>query len=928
MYDEYNALIKNGTWLLVSSSAGVNMVRSMWLFKHKFHADGTLSRYKARLIASGSSQQLGVDFDETFSPVVKPTTVRTILSLVVSCKWHIYQFDVKNAFLNGDLSETVYVHQPTGFVDNLGLLVMPYEVDFIIVVVIPHCLSIDKIISPLNKEFDMTDLGTLNNFLGISADHTPIVQQIFLYMHDPRETHFAALKRILRYVRGTMDFGLHLYVSATTSLVCYTDADSTGFPSTRRSTSGYCVFLEDNILSWSAKRQHTISRSSAEAEYRGVANVVVETAWVRNLLRELHSPLMTATLFTVITLPSALFEDFRSSSSIRHPPALTVKDNTEKDKIRAKTGQNQEQMESVEKSKVKPDKVKAQECSSCGALYTTDYCCSNESLEDKIIYDLDKTPDLSQRPLQKCPKCENPVDGQYCQGCALLRKKFKEDMFTYCIENGILQDSSEPSNNNTNVVNALQEPFVVKQDPGYNCLPKVSIIPNLEPSNNQTIDESPQTLPSFDPTCYSEDGNSLTYDSTSNLVHDSPNVFDPPLQPPLYLCEFYGNDARRRKANKEEQAAKTRYWKISACYDDDDDDDYTITITHKEPDNSLSMVDEHLDTIPATESDEFIKSSVENLVPNPSESEGEYECDVPACEDFTTFSNILFDADYDFSSVDDQSFYDKDIVKEIYSNPLFDEEIISMKIDPHYFNVESDLIESLLNHDSSIISPSLKIDSLFDEFIGELTLLKSISPGINETDCDPKEETRFIKRLLYDNSSPRPPEEFISKNSNTAFESFSPSPIPVEDSDSLMEEIDLSFTPDNPMPPGIEEDDYDSERDILIREELLSNNSLSLPENESFHFDIPSSSRPHAKPQDGNSGILNVKVMGDISEHNVPLPRLMSTKPTLVPNQEKSPNLLSHLGHEAFQPCFECPMIIYRKNTHILDVLFFHFYPP
>nr|GEV89860.1 hypothetical protein [Tanacetum cinerariifolium] len=109
---------------------------------------------------------------------------------------------------------------------------------------------------------------------------------------------------------------------------------------------------------------------------------------------------------------------------------------------------------------------------------------------------------------------------------ALLRKKFKEDLFTYCIENGIFQDfqdASESSNDNTNVVNALQEPFVVKQDPA-----KVSIIPDPEPFNNQTVDELPQTLPNFDPTCYSEDGNSFTYDSTSNLVHDSPNDFNPP----------------------------------------------------------------------------------------------------------------------------------------------------------------------------------------------------------------------------------------------------------------------------------------------------------------------------------------------------------------------------------------------------------------
>nr|GEX89708.1 hypothetical protein [Tanacetum cinerariifolium] len=295
----------------------------------------------------------------------------------------------------------------------------------------------------------------------------------------------------------------------------------------------------------------------------------------------------------------------------------------------------------------------------------------------------------------------------------------------------------------------------------------------------------------------------------------------------------------------------------SFCYDDDDDDeDYAIAVTPslstEEPDNSLSMGDEHLDTIPTTKSDEFIKSSVSNLVPIPSESEGESECDVPVCEAFTTFLNILFDAENDFYSSDDQSFYDGDVPKKIYSNPLFDEDIIPMKIDPHHFNAESDLIESLQNNNSSII-PFSKIDSLFDEFVGELTLLKSIPLGINETDCYPEEETYFIKRLLYDNSSPHPPKEFVSANSDTEIESFSPSPIPDEDSDSLIEEIDLSFTLDYPMPLGIEDDDYDSKRDILILKYLLSNEALSLPEIESLHFDIPSFSRPPTKPPDGNT---------------------------------------------------------------------------
>nr|GEU99620.1 hypothetical protein [Tanacetum cinerariifolium] len=195
------------------------------------------------------------------------------------------------------------------------------------------------------------------------------------------------------------------------------------------------------------------------------------------------------------------------------------------------------------------------------------------------------------------------------------------------------------------------------------------------------------------------------------------------------VCQFI-QKKQEEKRIEEEQAAKAQNSKIPACCDDDDD--YNSAITPNEPVDSLSMGDEHLNTIPTTESDEFIKSSVENLVPNPSESEGENECNAPAC--FTTFSNILFDADYEFDSVDDQSLSDEDVPEKIFLNPLFEEEIISMKIDPHHFNAESDLIESLLNHDSSIIPSSSKIDSLLDEFAGELTLLKSIPPGIDKTD--------------------------------------------------------------------------------------------------------------------------------------------------------------------------------------------------
>nr|GEU77375.1 ribonuclease H-like domain-containing protein [Tanacetum cinerariifolium] len=219
--------------ILVPRPANVNVVHSMWLFKHKFKADGSLSRYKARLVANGRNQHQGIDCDETFSLVVKPAIIRTVLSLAVS-----------QSKLGSDGDP---VSDPT-----------------------------------LYRSF----AGALQYLTFTHPDLSYVVQQVCLYMPDPRDPHFTALKHILCYVRGTLDYGLQLHVLSTTQLSAYTDADWAGCPVTRRSTSWYCVFLGDNLLLWSVKRQVTLSHSSAEAEYRGVANVVAETAWIRNLLCE------------------------------------------------------------------------------------------------------------------------------------------------------------------------------------------------------------------------------------------------------------------------------------------------------------------------------------------------------------------------------------------------------------------------------------------------------------------------------------------------------------------------------------------------------------------------------------------------------------------------------------------------------------------
>nr|GEV22790.1 hypothetical protein [Tanacetum cinerariifolium] len=316
------------------------------------------------------------------------------------------------------------------------------------------------------------------------------------------------------------------------------------------------------------------------------------------------------------------------------------------------------------------------------------------------------------------------------------------------------------------------------------------------------------------------------------------------------------------------------------------------------------MGDEHLSTISETKSDEVIKSSVENFVPIPSESEvtsdNESECDVPINDEssliFKTFSNTLFDCNDDFTSSNDESLSNEDIPKEnfkIYSSPLFDdEEIISSKIYPHQFS-ESDLVESLFNRDT-LIDSSHKFDFLLEEFFGELAHIDPIPSEIEEANFDLEEEIRLVKNLVYDNSSPRLPGELNAEIADTSVESLSPSPILVEDSDSLMEEIDLFLDTNDLMPPSKEYDDYDSEGDIHFLKELLNNDSIPLPKNESsnfYHHDDSSFSRPPPEPPDvevlfyfkPDTGVLIAKVVEDISEHHVLMPKVLPTLPTLYP---------------------------------------------
>ena len=392
------------TWTLVPPTEDMNILNSRWVFKTKLKPDGTVDKLKARLVAKGFEQEEGLDYLETFSPVVRTATIRMVLDVATKKKWPIKQLDVSNAFLHGELKEPVFMSQPPGFIDPTrpshvcrltkalyGLkqaprawfntfsnfliefgftcskadpslftyhkdgksLVLLLYVDDILLTG-SHQPLLTELLQALHKRFAMKDLGPPRYFLGIEIEFysgglflhqqayakdilhqaamsncnpmpTPLPLQldnlnsepfteptyfrslagklqyltitrpdiqfavnfICQRMHSPTISDFGLLKRILRYIKGTITMGFHIRKDSNLLLSGYCDSDWAGCKETRRSTTGFCTILGKNLISWSAKRQQTVSNSSTEAEYRALTALAKEVTWLSFLLRDL-----------------------------------------------------------------------------------------------------------------------------------------------------------------------------------------------------------------------------------------------------------------------------------------------------------------------------------------------------------------------------------------------------------------------------------------------------------------------------------------------------------------------------------------------------------------------------------------------------------------------------------------------------------------
>nr|GEW93434.1 hypothetical protein [Tanacetum cinerariifolium] len=629
----------------------------------------------------------GIDYDEVFAPVARIEAIRLFLAYASFKYFLVYQMDVKSAFLYGKIEEEVYVCQPLGFEDldfpdkvNKGgiLLVQVYVDDIIFGSTKKEMCDAFEIL--MYEKFQISSMGKLTFFLGLQVkqkqdaifiSQDKYVAEIFSEVKTA-STPMETSKPLLKDEDG-QEVDVHIYRSMIGSLM-------------------YLISTRPDIMfAVCACARHQVS---PKVSYLHV---------VKRIFRYLKGQPKLGLWYpkdSPFELEAYTDSDYAGSSLDR----------------KSATGGCQFLGNRLISLQCKKQTVVANSITKAEYVAASMYWTENYAL---LVLVFQTTPQMV---------INSP--------CLTDKKELASPMQTATGKDfsNLLMDGSFPKLQMPNkLVKENQEKDKIRTKTG-------GVYPYCE--NCRRPHETFQCQPTNEDYCYEQ--NSYYYSNSFGSDHCQPPKYT--VNHPIFdahndflkfqnelltsqntimeqmtqltsMCEMVCQIFQKKQEEKrieEEQAAKARYWKIPACCDDNNDYDSAITpiLSTEEPIDSLSMGDEHLDTIPATESDEVIKSSVEDLVPILSESEGENGCDVPSC--FTTFSNILFYADYVFESVDGQSLHNEDVSEKNFSNPLFEEEISSIKKNQHHLNTESDLVESMLNHDSSIISSSLKINSLLD----------------------------------------------------------------------------------------------------------------------------------------------------------------------------------------------------------------------
>ncbi|KAK2387518.1 cysteine-rich RECEPTOR kinase [Trifolium repens] len=335
MHLELQALESTHTWSIVDLPHGKIPIGCKWVYKVKYNADGTIERYKARLVAKGYTQLEGVDYFETFSPVAKLTTVRTLLALSSINNWFLEQLDVNNAFLHGDLNEEVYMTIPPGYK-------------------LAHSASSSTKVCKLNKSIyglkqasrqwysKLSDSLISLGYSHSNADYSLFTKTcnnkftaLLIYVDDIVLTgnDFSEIQLVKSFLNdkfkikdlGQLRYFLGLEVARSTSgimlnqrnytleLLSDTDSDWATCPTTRRSVTGFTVFLGDSLISWKSKKQSTVSRSSSEAEYRALASLTCELQWLLYIFKDLNIH---------FSKPPSVYCDNQSAVHLAHNPTF------------------------------------------------------------------------------------------------------------------------------------------------------------------------------------------------------------------------------------------------------------------------------------------------------------------------------------------------------------------------------------------------------------------------------------------------------------------------------------------------------------------------------------------------------------------------------------------------------------------------------